>query len=60
VNSRILRSGLAVLLLAGSAMIAGAQTVDTDTVNVRDVDNEARNAYQQPYQITTLDKTSVL
>jgi hypothetical protein len=40
------QAGLLVCLLAGAALSAHAQTSNSTPTNVRDVDQEARNAYQ--------------
>jgi hypothetical protein len=47
------RIGSIICLLVAAVLPAGAQEVKSPTLNVRDVDEEARNAYQEPCSITS-------
>ena len=52
-NSRCKRIGLLVCLLAGTVLFVNAQATKTSPLNFRDVDGEARNAYQNHCSIST-------
>ena len=47
------RIGFVICLLAAAVLPASAQEIKSPTLNVRDVDEEARNAYQEPCLITS-------
>ena len=50
---RYRKIGFAACLLVGSALTASAQAVNTATVSVKDIDQEARNAYQEGCRVST-------